>query len=334
MFLRKFRETGPDVVILIFFVSLLVWGGSFSHPLISTSSGYDIRPMPFFALLLKLNMLKPVISVLFTFILVLFISFLLVSFNTADFFMGQRTFMPALFYILLSGLSPRIQILNPALPAVIFLIMALRRIMDSYQVRGTAYSFFSAGILISAGSMFYASLIWFGLLLIIGIAILRTGNFKEMIISLLGLITPWFLFFGILYVSGKDISLWLSDILFNLFDRDGQVTLSAYTIAGLAVFGFVLIISTGNLLASVGAKKVKSRKTFTLLIWIFLISAGIFLIFHSVSDEIIWIAGVPVSYFLSHYFVYARKNFFPRTFFSALFIAIALIQIMNLTLQR
>ena len=75
--------------------------------------------------------------------------------------------------------------------------------MESYRIPGIAYNFFDAGILIGIGSLFYANLIWFGLLLIIGIAILRTGNIKEIAISVIGLVTPYVMTFGIYYVWGK-----------------------------------------------------------------------------------------------------------------------------------
>ncbi len=327
--LRKFKGTGPDVIILIFLTSLLVWGNSFFHPGLASSSGYDVRPMPFFAVLLKLNTFSPAISVLFTFILVLVTAFLLVNFSTSDLFIGERTFLPGLIYVLISGISPQQQVLNPVLPAAVFLILGSRKIMNSYKVQGTAYSFFNAGLLISAGSLFFSSFIWFGLLLIIGIAILRTGNIKEVIISVLGLTTPWFLVLGFLYVAGKDISVILSDVNYNLFLKNDYNPIPLLTITGLAIFGIALLISAGNILRSIGGRKVKSRKTFNLFFWIFLIAAGIFLIFHSVSIEIIWVAAIPVSYFLSYYFVFTRKRLLPEIIFTALFLAVALVQILN-----
>ncbi len=98
-------------------------------------------------------------------------AFLLVNFNTTVFFIHERTFLPALIYILFGGFFPDHQLLNPVLPASIFLMLAVMRIMESYHITGTAYSYFDAGILISTGSLFYANLIWFGLIVIIGIAI-------------------------------------------------------------------------------------------------------------------------------------------------------------------
>ena len=75
--------------------------------------------------------------------------------------------------------------------------------MEAYRIQGIAYNFFDAGILIGIGSLFYANLIWFGLLVIIGIALLRTGNIKEIAISFIGLLTPYIMTFGIYYVLGK-----------------------------------------------------------------------------------------------------------------------------------
>ncbi len=133
----------------------------------------------------------PVAGVIFSFVILFLILFLLVNFNTSQFFINERTFLPATLYILFSALFPQCQVLNPVLPAVVFLMLAIRRIMDSYRKPDIAYNFFDAGILISIGSLFYANMIWFGLLVIVGIAIIRTGNIKEIGIAILGLVTPY-----------------------------------------------------------------------------------------------------------------------------------------------
>ena len=74
-------------------------------------------------------------------------------------------------------------------------------------------------------------------------------------------------------------------------------------------------------------KKIKSRKTFSLLIWVFLISVAVYFIMPSVSVEIIWITAIPVSYFLAHYFIFIRKKLMAEIFLSVLFLIILLIQI-------
>ncbi len=116
--------------------------------------------------------------------------------------------------------------------------------MESYKVQGTAFSFFDAGMLISIGSLFYASFIWLGLLLIIGIAILRTGSIKEIIISILGLATPVFIFYGFLYVSRERYgfnAVGVSHIIF--LPKDADFSFPVLTIAVLIISGIIVLIS-------------------------------------------------------------------------------------------
>ena len=50
----------------------------------------------------------------------------------------------------------------------------------------------------------------------------------------------------------------------------------------------------------------------------------------SASVEIVWLASIPVSYFLTHYFVFVKKKLVPDILFSLLFVFILLIQIWHL----
>jgi hypothetical protein len=254
----------------------------------------------------------------------------MVNFNTTVFFIHERTFLPALFYVLLGGMFPDQQLLNPVLPASIFLMLAVMRIMDGYHISGTAYNYFDAGLLISTGSLFYANLVWFGLLVIIGIALLRTGNLKEIVISLLGLLTPYLITFSLYYVLGKDVgSLWK---LFseNLYTKATFYPFQRLTIVTVIFCIALIFISLSQLFKMMNTKKIKSRKTFSLLIWIFMISIIVYAVLPSVSVEMIWITAIPISYFLTHYFVFVRKKMMPEILFTLLLLFILLIQIWHL----
>jgi hypothetical protein len=330
MLRKKFRETGPDVVILIGITLLLTWTGAFLHPHLPADMGFDIKPMPLFGLLMSVTCFSPLFSVIVACLLVLIIALLLVNFNTSAFFISERNFLPALIYILLSCYLPQYQILNPVLPASLFLILGIRKIIESYKVQGTAFSLFDAGMLISIGSLFYASLIWFGLLLIIGIAILRTGSIKEVIISVLGLAAPLFIVYGFFYVTGKDMNSMLSAASYNLFAKDGNAIIQELTLVVLIVSGVIVLISMAQLLSAINSKKIKSRKTFILLLWTFIIIAGVTLLSDPVSAEIYWLAVIPPSYFLTHYFVFSRSRLFPEIMLAVLFALAAMVQVVNL----
>jgi hypothetical protein len=327
MLLRLLKGTGPGVIFLIIIILISIWIRAFLVPLTGALSYYENDPMPLYGLLKLVLGNNQLLGVAFSFAMVSLMAFLLVNFNTSVFFINERTFLPAFIYILLGGFFPEYQGLNPVLPASLFLMLAIKRIMDGYRKAGIAYNFFDAGILIGIGSLFYANLIWFGLLVIIGIALLRTGNIVEIALSLLGLITPYLLAFGLDYVIGKDLWEVWATVKNNLFIRSDGYAFSRLTIVALIFTGMIVLVSIIYLLLHLNAKKIKSRQTFSLLIWGFLIAVAGYTFLPSASVEFIWLISIPVSYFLTHYFIFSRKKLVPEIFFSVFVALILLIQI-------
>jgi hypothetical protein len=329
MFLRIFKGTGPGVIFLIFVTLVAVWINALLHPHVSPDVIYETQPMPLYGLLKMLVNNHQSLGVILAFLMVSVLSILLVYFNTSVFFINERTFLPALFYILIGGLFPEFQVLNPVLPATIFLILSIIRIMDGYHITGTAYSFFDAGILIGMGSLFYANLIWFGLLLIIAIILLRTGNLKELVISLAGLLTPFLITFGIYYVAGKDVGSLSKLFGADLFSKTAGYQFSRLNTGAIVFYCVLILISVVQLLKYVNSKKIKSRKTFSLLIWTFLITALVYILIPSVSVEMIWLTGIPVSYLFANYFLSVKKKLVPEILFFLVFLFIILIQVLH-----
>jgi len=327
MLLRLFKGTGPVVIFLIIITLFAVWLSAILKPAVDSLSYLTAEPMPLYGLLRLITVKTQYLGVIVSFLMVSIMAFLLVNFNTRVLFINERTFLPALIYILLGGLFPQYQSLNPVLPASIFLMVAFGRIMDSYRKQGIVYNYFDAGILISLGSLFYANLIWFGLLVFIGIALLRSSNIVEITTSVLGLITPYVITFGVYYVMGKDLRVLISLIENNLIGKSAVYEFSRLSIVALITIGIILIVSIGHLFRLLNTKKIRARQTFFLLIWGFIISIGVYIFVPSSSVEMIWIMIIPVSYVLTHYFVFVRRKLVPEIFFSVLFVLILLIQI-------
>jgi len=327
MLLRLFKGNGPGTILLIIVTILLVWASAFINLQGHFSLYFDLNPMPLYEILSSFIGTKPLPGIIFTLSLITLMAFLMVNLNTSLFFITERTLLPAVIYILLSGLFPQYQLLNPAIFAAMFLMLAIRRIIDTYRISGIAYKFFDAAIFISIGSLFYANLIWFGFLLIIGMALLRTWDLMEIVISVIGLLTPYILTFGIYYILGKDLTNLWSVIEYNLFGKPDSYVFTRLTIAALIFTGFSILVSMVHLFMLMNTKKIKSRKIFFILLWLFLISMVIYVLLPSVSVEIIWIAAIPISYFLSHYFVFIKKKLIPDIFFSIFYIIILVIQV-------
>jgi hypothetical protein len=326
MLLQSFRGTNRAVILLIFIAALGVWISAFLAPQHSLFK-YDVNPMPLYGFLLKILDTNSFFGILVPFILLLAGAGLLISFNTSVFFINERTFLPAMFFILLIGIFPEYQINNPAVPASLFLIVALRRITDGYKKEGTAFEFFDAALLIGTGSLFYANLIWYGLLVFFGIAIFRTVNLKEIIISLIGLCTPFLITVGVYYVTGNDLVSLFYSAEYNLSGSPSNYYFNRLTLAAIIIFGAVTIYSILYLYSVMGTKKIKSRKTFTLLLWTLYITIIVYFIDNSVSVEISWLSAVPVSFILTHYFIFSKKKIINELMFAAFCLLIVLIQV-------
>lgn len=330
MLLQQFKRTGPLTIMLIIVILITIWVGAFIKLKDHFSWYFDLNAMPLYELLSSFIGNNPLPGIIFSFLLVSVMAFLMVNLNTSLFFINERTFLPALFYIMLTGLFPQYQLLNPAIFGAVFLMLAIKRIMEAYRIQGIAYNFFDAGILIGTGSLFYANLVWFGLIIIIGIGLLRTGNLREIMLSILGLITPYLLTTGFYYVAGKDLSGFFSLLEYNLFSKRTSFAFSPLTIVTLILICVITLGSISQVFMMINNKKIQARKTFYLLLWILFISTGVYLIVPTASVEIIWIASIPVGYYISHYFIFIRKKLISELLFSLLVFLILLIQVSNL----
>ena len=325
MILKFFKGTSPAVIFFIAVIFATVWISAFISPVLPQSYSNEVH-MPFFGLLLNLMGKGHLPSVILSFSIAVILVFLIINFNTTIFFINERTFLPALIFLLVVAMFPEFQVLNPVLPASLLFMFALKRIMAGYHKQGVGYNFFDAGILISSGSLFYGNLIWFGVIVFIGIGLMRTVSISEIAVTLLGLITPYLITFGLYYVIGNDPDELLTLIYNNLFSKVPVYSFPRLTIVTIIFEAIISIVSIGYIIMLQNTKKIKSRKTFSLLIWIFVISIVVYLVIPSASVEIIWLLGIPVSYFFSHQFIYGKRKIVSEIFFTTILLLVILIQ--------
>jgi hypothetical protein len=330
MVLRLLKRTGPGVLFIILIIFSAVWAGAFLNPHSTAGLIYETQPMPLYELLKLALGSGSHYGLVFTVVQVAVVAFLIVTINSSGGLNDEKSLLPALIYILFGGFFPQYQVLNPVVTASAFLLIAMGRIMAAYNKPGIVYNFFDAAFLISTGSLFYANLIWFGLLVFIGIAILRTGNITELAISLAGLIAPYFIAFGILYVAGRDpFELWQL-IVVNLFGKTDSYHFTIFSMVAVVIVSAGVLASMGNLFSIMNTKKIKSRKIFSLQVSAFLIAVVIFFVIPSASIEMIWLIIIPASYFISHYFIYTKKSLLPEIYFMVIILIIFFIQVSSL----
>jgi len=106
---------------------------------------------------------------------------------------------------------------------------------------------------------------------------------------------------------------------------------SGLSVTGLIITGLCSLVSLFFLLSVISSKKIKSRKTFTVLIWVLVISLTVYFALPSVSVEIVYIISLPLSYIMAHYFIFSRKKIVPEILFTLLFIIVIVLQVIYIT---
>ena len=326
MILKLYRGHDRLTVIFIVLTGLLVW----INPLINHIEPrfiYDTDPMPLYRVFRDLFGKSLFIGTLVSFIVVIVTAFYLVNFNTRVFFINERTLLPAALFIILSGYFTTLQTFSPVLISSFLVILAVDRIIGSYRKQGIAYNFFDASLLVGTASLFYFNAIWFYIVVVAGILLLRTVNLREIILSMAGLVTPYVFLIAGYYLAGADIHNLAGTIVHNITGQSPGFYWSTATIIISLINALLLILSMVHLWSVFNTKKVRSRKTFTILLWLMIVAVAVYIFVPSASVDVFYIFLLPVTYFLAHYMAYRGNKKMANLMFAIIFISVLILQL-------
>lgn len=326
MLLRFFRITSAQVIVVIPLVGMLLWLPAFLH-LQESSFFFDKTQMPLYKFIVDIISPKSFAATFLTFLLVIVQGFLLVRLNTQLIFINNRSYLPALFFILITASVPELQRLNPVIFSGFFLLLGLERIFVSYQNTKLAYDYFIASFYISVGSLFYPFLAFFLPVVWISLAIMKPFNWREWLFTILGFLLPVFFVSSYYYILYDEPLRILSDIkavfVFNYQTPE-------YPIPPIIIFFgtilFLILLASQFILRTFTVKKILPRKAFTIFFWLFLDLILVYLFVGRASIELVFLAAIPVSYLLAHYFALLKSIFWGNILLVSLFILLLIIQ--------
>jgi hypothetical protein len=185
--------------------------------------------------------------------------------------------------------------------AVLFMTKLL---FSSYQKDQPFSSIYNASFIIALTTLFFPSLIILLLLLLINAINYSHFSLRILLIITLGFITPYLLIFIFSFLTN------LTFIEPNFFNLN-TISFSKINIlhSSKKIWLFVLFIvicfSFIEMFSWLYKKSIKSRKTFKTLIWFFLISVIISVLF---GAEYLYFSILPLSVIIANYFVYSKKR--------------------------
>lgn len=312
--IRVFRGTGIVPLLLLTVITSALWTEYFiSPPRLPAPSADEV--MPLWNVIHTFLAEMPLVAVFASFTVMLLLVIIIVRFNTTLFFIPRRTYLPALFFVIFYSVFPGEMVLNPCLPAALFITIGLWRMMAAYRMNGIAYNLFDAAMIVSFAGMFYAGALWFVLLVIIGLLMLRSPDIREIAITLFGSLLPWVVLYAVWYLTGRELSDLTKIIGNNLFEDSASVYWSRTLIILLMIIALWLLQALVTLMSELPSKKIRSRKIFTLMLWMLTLCAAVYLLVPAVSVELMALAAIPMAYIMSNYCAFTKRVATAEIFF-------------------
>lgn len=325
MILRILKSNRAINLILFPLIGILLWGRSLIEPFtyqFYSGENNNILFAPIFKLLEQQNFLQVLISL----ILVIFTGFLIQQVNDRFGFIRARTKLPASIFVLFVGGFINMHTLHPVFFAGIFLIFAIHSLFAVFDNPNPFPQIFNAGFFIGIGSLFYFNMIIVLPAFLIGIMILcRDFHWREFVIMLIGAIIPFIFATSYAYLTDQ-----LLDFLYTL--EKNIITpvnhfRTNYVLQGFLGFLIVLtIIGSIKLLQQYDTRKVSSRKYYLVFLFIFIFSLTSFTFVPAVSQEMLVISIIPITFLVSNMFVSIASRFWSEFLFVILLIIVIFIQ--------
>ncbi|KAF0239294.1 MAG: hypothetical protein FD181_274 [Prolixibacteraceae bacterium] len=327
MILRLLKSSNPFIYILFLLIGTLFWMGSLIQPLpysFFDGENNNVFYYPIFKITAKLPLLQVVLSL----VIVLFLAFLIQLINSRYALIKARTKLPIAVFIIFAGGFTTIHTLHPVFFGAIFLLFGINSLFSIFNNPKPHTEIFNAGLFISIGTLFYFNLIVVLPAFLFAISILRRErNWREFLILIFGFVIP--ALFALSYA-------FLTDQLngfFITFQRN-IVTPVNYLSNNLPMLGYLILlvlltlIGSAKILTQYDSMKVSTRKYYLVLLIIFIFSMISFIFVPGASLEMLVVSLLTVTFLVSNLFTSIESGFwrellFTLLLFSAIFMQFA-----------
>lgn len=329
MFLyRLFNNSSPFVFVLMPLTMLLLWGKALITGAYFTFS-FDDYQMPCYYFINRLLGGSTYPQVITGFVLTAVQVALLVRLNVKYILIENRSFLPAFIFIFFTACFFQMQRQHPALWSNLFVLIAIDRLFVTYRREKAFSEVFDVSLLISIGSLFYFNTIYFIFFFWIAFMAIKPFRVAEWVISLMGLVAPYFIAGAYYYLAGK-LPVLLDLLKNNLFaDYDKLLYLgNSYYLFFLFLL-FVFIISFFYFLQGTSIRKVVVRRYYTIFILLVCTCAGAFFLLRSASSELLIFSGLPISFLFAFFLTIIRKKWIKELFVLSFILLIAATRLFN-----
>ncbi|MFQ5447023.1 MAG: hypothetical protein ACE5FF_08815 [Saprospiraceae bacterium] len=241
---------------------------------------------------------------------------------------NEVNLFPGVFFVLLSCAIPDFLYLSPVLLGNTFFLVALFQLLEIYKKLACAGNIFNAGFWLSVASMFYFPYLFFFVVLMAGLNILRAFKMREQLIMFSGILMPYLLLGMYYFWFDRFDYFWELQLTRNLDFLSFGIAPATSQYWKLGAFALLLLVLLFNNSTYFQKKNIKVQKKISILNWI-LAGVVISALFQSnVTLEHLLLMALPGGIFLSLTFT-AMKPKWAEALHFILFISVLAAQLVT-----
>lgn len=180
---------------------------------------------------------------------------------------NETNLFPGVFYVLVSCMIPDFLYLSPVLIGNTFVLIAIIELFSTYKKPSCADRIFNVGFWIGVAGLFYFPFLFYIIFIIAGLNILRAFKIRERLMSVIGLLSPFFLVGLYFFAIDQFDFFWETQFTNNLsFFSFGGGGVNMY-VKGMLFLVLIIYVIIGNR-TYFAKRNFQSQKKISILYWI------------------------------------------------------------------
>jgi len=304
--LQLFKSGRAESYILLLIIGVLAW-----IPALHQNSFIEVpaKLMPGYSLLVYLLLPFKYISVLLGLIAAIGGAFIVNGLNETFEMRSKANQLPALMYLLFLAVFPHDHRLNPALLGNLFLMGSWWFIFATYRAYKCMNEIFFGALFLSIGSLFYLPLIFQFAGLLISLSVLRSFNWKEWSVGLIGFLLPFVYLFSFYYLTDQLQEKVHAIFIDGFFDWFWEFNFTQSSVLFIAFTSILFIFSLFIHLGLMNTGKVKAQKYLTTVFFSLIISCLIAAFTQYWSSSATMMLALPLSFMFANFFNQLASRF-------------------------
>jgi hypothetical protein len=316
MLIQFFKNNNPFAFIFLPLLTLVLWINGFVLP--QNTQTKELIPLfdffgkiPFYT-----SFILPFLALVFVLIEAFLLNFIANKYEI----LPKSSFLPALLYIILMSIDNSMLTLRAPVIANFLILLIVLVFLESYRKDSAFSNAFDVGALSSIATLFYPPTIVLLPILGIGLLVMRPFNWRDWIICLIGIFTPYLFVCAYYFLNGQLESLGIISFFYSNFSH--PINPSSALISIFGIVSLIILLSLGDVSNNLRGGSQKKSKSTLLFIWIALFSPFSLYMLSSISFSSFSLFIIPASIFCALYLSNVKKKWWGEFLFAILFISV------------